>query len=206
MFKAKDITNQRFGNLVAKERVEKNKYNEWRWRCTCDCGRETVTSLRNLVHGHVKSCAKCNSFTFEGKTQTIGEWSKETGLRHDTLFRRIYTYNWSYEDALSPVKGRVNASQERRLVMLAIESISSTKLARERGLGASMQDIIDYTKLKKNIVNSAIEWLRKKGCIFLYRRGQWRVRDNLHETFCFKHGITEQFGNKCLKCVQENGG
>lgn len=36
-----------------------------------------------------------------GKTQTIKEWSDETGIKYDTIERRINAYGWSAEKAVS---------------------------------------------------------------------------------------------------------
>lgn len=46
---------------------------------------------------------KCNShnLTAFGKTQTIAAWSRETGLRRDTLLRRVSVYKWPIEKALT---------------------------------------------------------------------------------------------------------
>ena len=61
----KDITGQRFGNLVAIELAEPliaesgNKYR--RWKCKCDCGKTAIVLQSNLVHGRQKSCG-CNHF------------------------------------------------------------------------------------------------------------------------------------------------
>lgn len=49
--KQNNLTGQRFGRLVAVEYV-----GESRWRCRCDCGRETVALSSNLTRGHTTSC------------------------------------------------------------------------------------------------------------------------------------------------------
>ena len=36
-----------------------------------------------------------------GKTQTIKEWSEETGIKYDTIHARLKYYGWSAEDAVS---------------------------------------------------------------------------------------------------------
>lgn len=36
-----------------------------------------------------------------GKTQTIKEWSEESGIKYDTIERRINQYGWSAEDAVT---------------------------------------------------------------------------------------------------------
>lgn len=46
-----DLTGQRFNNLVAIEYIKGGK-----WKCKCDCGKETIVDTRNLKSGHTKSC------------------------------------------------------------------------------------------------------------------------------------------------------
>ena len=57
----KDITNQRFGMLVAKEKLEeKSPHGSFYWRCECDCGNlNYICSAENLLSGRVHSCG-CN--------------------------------------------------------------------------------------------------------------------------------------------------
>lgn len=54
-----DITNQRFGRLVAISRrsvvTDKGRQRSL-WFCRCDCGGSTEVDLGNLRNGHVKSC------------------------------------------------------------------------------------------------------------------------------------------------------
>ena len=51
-----DITNHRFGRLVAikRERVDKN-YQQY-WLCKCDCGNTAIVRLSSLNNGHTSSC------------------------------------------------------------------------------------------------------------------------------------------------------
>ena len=46
---------------------------------------------------------KSNShfLTAFGETKTIGEWATSSGLKYDTIERRINAYGWSPEDAVS---------------------------------------------------------------------------------------------------------
>lgn len=41
-----------------------------------------------------------------GKTQTIKEWSDESGIKYDTIERRINAYGWTAENAVSIQPGR----------------------------------------------------------------------------------------------------
>jgi hypothetical protein len=54
--KYKDLTNQRFGLLVAKEIVGSTGQSKI-WRCECDCGNKNFTTTsRHLISGNTKSC------------------------------------------------------------------------------------------------------------------------------------------------------
>ena len=56
MGRARDLTGQRFGRLVAKERVGTNKWGNALWLCSCDCGSWTTTIAACLRNGDTKSC------------------------------------------------------------------------------------------------------------------------------------------------------
>ncbi len=46
----------KFGRLTVSERDEQNGRNQAMWRCACECGNETVTTITKLKSGHTKSC------------------------------------------------------------------------------------------------------------------------------------------------------
>lgn len=55
MSKMKDLTNKRFGKLVAIEpRGRKNK--RVVWFCQCDCGNTSIVASDKLQNGHTQSC------------------------------------------------------------------------------------------------------------------------------------------------------
>lgn len=57
MGKIKDISNCRFGRLVALYPIaaRDRKWSVY-WHCRCDCGNEVDLTEDNLVHGNYKSC------------------------------------------------------------------------------------------------------------------------------------------------------
>ena len=57
----KDLTNQVFGLLVAKENTfQKSNHNSYIWRCECKCGNKNyLISAENLLSGKINSCG-CN--------------------------------------------------------------------------------------------------------------------------------------------------
>lgn len=57
----KDITNIRFGRLIAVEPTERRKQGSIVWKCKCDCGNVVYASLNNLKQGYVRSCGCLHS-------------------------------------------------------------------------------------------------------------------------------------------------
>lgn len=55
MPKALDITNQRFGKLVAVSKAA-SKSGKTYWLCKCDCGNEKEIQTSHLTDGRTKSC------------------------------------------------------------------------------------------------------------------------------------------------------
>jgi len=51
----KDYTGQRFGRLIAVERLDPD-VGDITYRCMCDCGEETIVKRQPLSTGRVKSC------------------------------------------------------------------------------------------------------------------------------------------------------
>lgn len=56
MSKVVDITNQRFGRLVAVKPSDSDAKGKKRWLCQCDCGHSTVTTGDRLRQGITRSC------------------------------------------------------------------------------------------------------------------------------------------------------
>lgn len=56
MSKAYDLTEQRFGRLVAKYKCNYKKGNKYPWHCICDCGNEVDVRTQDLTRGKTQSC------------------------------------------------------------------------------------------------------------------------------------------------------
>lgn len=52
----RDITNQRFGKLVALHPDNTSQNSRQKWICQCDCGNLSSVSISNLRNGHTQSC------------------------------------------------------------------------------------------------------------------------------------------------------
>jgi hypothetical protein len=81
--KLNDLTGQRFGRLAVIKRadnyVSPKGQNLTQWLCRCDCGKETITTSRNLVSGNTQSCG-CLHNEITSKSKTIH------GMRDNRLY------------------------------------------------------------------------------------------------------------------------
>lgn len=72
---AVDISGERFGKLVAIERLSPVE-GGYLWRCKCDCGNETVKLAKDLRYGSVKSCGCLRSESTTKKNYKHGKAQK----------------------------------------------------------------------------------------------------------------------------------
>lgn len=56
MSKLKDLTNKRFGYLVAISIDKSAPHKRTKWFCKCDCGNTTIVPTCDLTSGHTTSC------------------------------------------------------------------------------------------------------------------------------------------------------
>lgn len=96
---APDITGQRFGLLVAIERLPINADRRHLWRCLCDCGTEAVRKPGHLLGGKSQSCGCArphlrthgNSTRASGQTKEYSTWSR---MRSRCLNRKAADYKY----------------------------------------------------------------------------------------------------------------
>lgn len=74
----KDLTNQRFGRLIAKKRVNKPR-ERGRWLCICDCGEEKEVMQTHLITGKIRSCGCLFS-------ENVHNYAKTHGCSKDRLY------------------------------------------------------------------------------------------------------------------------
>lgn len=69
---AHDITNKRFGRLVAREQTDTRVRGQIAWICECECGAETISARAELLRGRIKSCGSCSRKITHGLTNEPG--------------------------------------------------------------------------------------------------------------------------------------
>lgn len=105
MGKIKDITNMRFGNLIAIKNTGKaDKHRNLIWLCQCDCGNTCEVSGNNLRTGHTKSCGCLKQINCAevGKKQNIidevgNKYGKLTVLSFDKIDNHCAYWNCKCE-------------------------------------------------------------------------------------------------------------
>lgn len=50
------LKGKQFGRLLVVDRAGSDKAKNATWRCRCDCGKEKVVSIRDLIAGDTRSC------------------------------------------------------------------------------------------------------------------------------------------------------
>ena len=79
-----DLTNQRFGHLIAKKRIGISKSHRGIWLCQCDCGNSCEVETTSLTSGNTKSCGCLNSYAEERIALILKE--------HNIIFKQQYTF------------------------------------------------------------------------------------------------------------------
>ena len=72
-----DITNQRFGRLVAVRRSGSDNRGQARWLCQCKCGNKTIIRSSDLRKGSTQSCGCWQSESRKYHTLTHGHSKRD---------------------------------------------------------------------------------------------------------------------------------
>ena len=87
--KALDLTNQRFGNLIALQKAPNRKDKYTRWICQCDCGNIVEVRTDYLRSSHTNSCG-CEKQKYFYRNNIIGKsFGKLTVLKFDEI-KQLY--------------------------------------------------------------------------------------------------------------------
>ena len=80
--RAKDLTGQRFGKLIAIKRYGTDKHGNATWLCKCDCGNETIAQAEDLQRGMTKSCG-CG---YKENLHSFGDRVRKHGKRNERIY------------------------------------------------------------------------------------------------------------------------
>lgn len=175
--KVKDITGQRFGRLVATERVGYKMRSGCKavvWRCKCDCGNFVEVVGIDLRSGHTKSCgcihseqlanrnkemAKENVWDITSREYGVGFTSKGEEFYFDKEdFDKIKDYYWMINGNGYVVTSN-NKKHMHRLIM-GIDGKDWTKIQVDHVRGEHTKN--DNRKFNLRVVNSSQNGMNKK--------------------------------------------
>jgi hypothetical protein len=168
----RDITNQRFGRLIAIKKV--NKTGMATWECLCDCGNTKVIPKNHLMQGLVRSCGCLRSPDLRG--QKFGRLTiLEKTKRRDSAGE----YYWKCQCDCGNITYAVSSNLKRGSVK------SCGCYARERSVYIA-ENIFPKVKEKYKLNGVYIPHLTSKmrvsntsgykGVDYNKRRKQWRAR------------------------------
>lgn len=128
--KAKDITGQDFGRLVAVKKLRKNKHGGWIWLCDCKCGNTKEATQNHLSQGNTTSCgcwAKevTASITKRPSKETleiyynnysIEECCEHFGVKFQTIYKWLDLYD--IKNKLEDLYSTTNLSQKQKEMII----------------------------------------------------------------------------------------
>lgn len=111
--KARDLTGQRFGKLIALGKAERrNPHGHVYWQCSCDCGGTAEVTSRNLLSGNSTACGCGHGLTskpeysvwttLRSRHELPSEWDNFTTFYHDLGERPSAKHVLSRRDATKP--------------------------------------------------------------------------------------------------------
>ena len=99
---AHDLAGQRFGRLVAMERVPRPGHlrnTRSYWRCRCDCGQSIVSPSNSLLQGHSKSCGCLKRELTRARSTTHGKSGSGELSVWKAMLTRCHNPNSACRDA-----------------------------------------------------------------------------------------------------------
>jgi len=114
----RDLTGDRYTRLVVIEFADFSRHGKARWHCECECGASVIVLGASMTSGRQVSCGcyrrevaaetsrtrtlvppEPRLITYDGRTQSLAAWSRETGVSPQLLSHRLA--HWSLERALT---------------------------------------------------------------------------------------------------------
>ena len=161
----KDLTNQRFGKLLALEPIGLTRHSGVVWKCLCDCGNETKVIAAKLIGNHTKSCGHLANHRIKKKTEVkaksprviplCGEIWKSLWERYEKgAKKRNIDFSISIEYAWD-----LFLKQDRKCELSVVEIVfSKTPIGSYNGANTASLDRIDSTK---GYIEGNIQWIHK---------------------------------------------
>lgn len=70
-----NLTKKRFSKLIVIRQIGKDRWGNYKWLCSCDCGRKIIVVSGNLRKGHTQSCGCLQK-------ERASAWASKHQLKH----------------------------------------------------------------------------------------------------------------------------
>ena len=140
-----DLTNQRFGSLVAIEKISKsetgriNKRSVAYWKCQCDCGNFCIAGSTELRAGSVKSCGCLK----RGGNSFVKKILQNNGINFEEEFSFI---DLKY---INPLHFDFKINTETEFFLLEIQGVQHFKAVEYFGGEEAYKKQLYHDKLKR---------------------------------------------------------
>lgn len=127
-----DLTNNKYGRLIAIRRVGSDKYKISLWLCLCSCGKEKVVKQNRLKQGITQSCgclAKEKAIERLKKMYRFGSSNSFFGKKHtesakakmsEVSKKRIGVKSHNWKGGITPKNQKIRNSEEYKQWRLSV--------------------------------------------------------------------------------------
>lgn len=172
-----DLSGKRFGNLIAKKRLNKTKQSCRVWECQCDCGKIVEVKSAFLKNGTTKSCG-CRRIMYKDPTIRAKKMiyssykisAKKKGLNFNIDFEdflRLISSNCHYCDSIPK-----NVKRDGKIIKTEFIYNGIDRMDNKQGysLGNCVPCCSFCNKAKKNLsLREFLSW----GTRLYQRSGKW---------------------------------
>lgn len=126
--RAKDLTNQRFGKLVALQQDGYAEYNGRKvrkWLCKCDCGSYVSVTRNNLTSGHTQSCGCIDSTGEATIVRLLNSWN--------ITYQKEYTFDDCKDKSVLPFDFGV-LKEEKLICVIEFDGLQHFQKVRFNGM------------------------------------------------------------------------
>lgn len=148
---SRDLTNEKFGKILALEISSNDAFGKKRWLCQCECGRKKIINASSLIKGLTKTCGYCaDRHSFKGYKDISGSyWRRviENSEKRSLNFNITPEYVWN-----------IYIEQERRCALSGVHIL----FHKNQDKGSLQSASIDRISSKLGYVENNIQVLHKR--------------------------------------------
>lgn len=174
-----DMTGQKVGKLTVlgmAARAQRGVNPHTKWRCVCDCGKESIVIGKDLRSGHTKSCGCLLESNMRDLFRTHGESGDNRDRGKERFTTREYIAWGSMRGRCSNPNNHKYSRYGGRGIKVCERWNSYENFLDDMGRKPSPQHSLDRINVHGDYEPSNCRWLGPKG-------QYWNRQDSLNEVF-----------------------